>query len=57
MNNASKILRDMVEDYKLERDECENAIERLEDKISMYKNRMLEIDEMLLALTEKHGLK
>lgn len=57
MNNASKILRDMVEDYRLEREECEDAIERLEDKIAMYKNRKLEIDEMLLALTEKHGLK
>lgn len=47
------LLRDMVADYQLELKECEDEIERLEDRISTWRNRMIEIEEILEQLTRK----
>lgn len=47
------VLRNMIADYEAERQECADEIERLEDRISTWKNRVIEIDEILEKLTRK----
>lgn len=50
----NNVLRDMIADYQDELKECNDAIELMEDKVSTYKNRAMEIEEILIKLTEKH---
>ena len=50
----NNVLRDMIADYQDELKECQHAIELMEDKVATYKNRVMEIEELLIKLTEKH---
>lgn len=40
------VLKDMIADYQEERMECVEMIAMLEEKLAMYRNRILEIDEI-----------
>lgn len=50
----ANVLRDMIADYQDELKECQDAIELMEDKVATYKNRVMEIEELLIKLTGKH---